>query len=72
METTDRYLAFIGYLKRKIENEPISDDELAVFALDIAKEIDRDKVNGKSTLVLERLYEEVMWLKCDVLGGEEE
>lgn len=68
MENTERYLAFIAYLKRKIENEPISEKEVSEFALDIAKEIDRAKVKGEPTLMLERLYEEVMWLKCEILN----
>ena len=67
MDYTERYLAFIQYLKNKIKNEPISEREVSDFALDIAKEIDRLKVNQKSTFVLERLYEEVMWLKCEIL-----
>lgn len=68
MENTERYLAFIAYLKRKINNEPISEKEISDFALDIAKEIDRCKVKGEPTLVLERLYEEVMWLEYEVLN----
>lgn len=67
MSTTERYLAFIEYLKCKINNEPISEQEITDFALDIAKQIDKAKVNNEPTLVLERLYEEVMWLKCEIL-----
>lgn len=66
MEIEETYLAFVQYLKKKMRNEPISEQEVADFALDIAKEIDRRKVYGEPCLVLERLYEEVLWLKSEV------
>lgn len=56
METTEKYLAFIDYLKCKINNEPISKQEITDFALDIDKETDKLKVNNKPALVLERFY----------------
>lgn len=34
--------------------------------LELGKEIDRAKVNDTPTLLLERLYEEVMWLKTEI------
>lgn len=36
--------------------------------LDLGKEIDRAKVNDTPTLLLERLYEEVMWLKTEIIN----
>lgn len=66
MNTQEKYLTFVQYLKRKIQDEPISEQEVSGFALDIAKEIDRCKVNQEPCLVLERLYEEAMWLKCEL------
>lgn len=66
MNTLEKYLTFVLYLKKKIQNEPISEQEVSAFALDIAKEIDRCKVNNEPCLVLERLYEEVLWLKCEI------
>ena len=35
-------------------------------SINIAKEIDRCKVNNKPCFVLERLYEEIVWLKCEI------
>lgn len=67
MNTADKYLTFVQYLKKKIQNEPISEQEVSAFALDVAKEIDRCKVNQEPSLVWERLYEEVIWLKCEIL-----
>lgn len=66
MKTSEKYLIFVQYLKKKIQNEPISEQEVSDFALDIAKEIDRCKVNNEPCLVLERLYEEVLWLECEL------
>lgn len=34
--------------------------------LEIGKAIDEAKVNDQSTLLLQRLYEECMWLKTEV------
>lgn len=67
MNTADKYLTFVQYLKKKIQNEPISEQEVSAFALDVAKEIDRCKVNQEPSLVWERLYEEVIWLKSEIL-----
>lgn len=66
MNTSEKYLTFVQYLKKKIQNEPISEQEVSDFALDIAKEIDRCKVNNEPCFILERLYEEVLWLKCEI------
>lgn len=66
MNTSEKYLTFVQYLKKKIQDEPISEQEVSDFALDIAKEIDRCKVYNEPCLVLERLYEEVLWLKCEI------
>ena len=66
MNTEEKYLTFVQYLKKKIRNEPLSGQEISDFAIDIAKELDRCKVNQEPSLVWERLYEEVLWLKCEI------
>lgn len=43
--------------------------EVDALLLNIAKEIDRAKVGQKSTLILDRLYEEVVYLKTEILSN---
>lgn len=43
-------------------------EQIDDLLLDLGKEIDRAKVNDVSTMLLERLYEEVMWLKTEVIN----
>lgn len=43
--------------------------EVDALLLNIAKEIDRAKVGQQSTLILDRLYEEVMFLKTEILSN---
>lgn len=67
MEALEKYITFIQYLKKKIQNERLSYDEISTFAVNIAKEIDRCKVNNEPCFALERLYEEIIWLKSEIL-----
>lgn len=66
MEALEKYITFIQYLKKKIQNERLSYDEISTFAVNIAKEIDRCKVNNEPCFAFERLYEEIIWLKCEI------
>lgn len=70
METIEKYITLVRYLKKKIQNEHISYDEVSAFATDIAKEIDRCMVNKEPSVVWERLYEEVLWLKLELQNNE--
>lgn len=66
MEAIEKYITLVRYLKKKIQNEHISYDGVSAFATDIAKEIDRCKVKKEPSVVWERLYEEVIWLKMEL------
>lgn len=71
MEFEERYLAFIQYLKMKIQSEPLSWQEVSDFALGIAKEIDRCKVRNEPCIILEKLYNEAIWLQCELKSVEQ-
>lgn len=71
MEFEERCLAFIQYLKMKIQHESLSWQEVSDFALGIAKEIDRRRVRNEPCFLLERLYNEAIWLKCELKTGEQ-
>lgn len=71
MEFEEKYLTFIKYLKMKIQREPLSWQEVSDFALGIAKEIDRRKVSNEPCLLLERLYQETVWLQCELKSQEQ-
>ena len=57
-----KHLDFISYLKRKVKGEPVSPSEIQGFLTEVAKDIDRCKVDGQPSHTLERLYSEVEWL----------
>lgn len=71
MEIEEKYMAFVQYLKKKIHNEHISEQEVADFALGIAKEVDRRKVNNEPSLVWERLYQEAVWLQGELKAADQ-
>lgn len=71
MEFEEMYLSFIQYLKMKIQREPLSWKEVSDFALGIAKEIDRRKVRNEPCIILEKLYNEAIWLQCELKSVEQ-
>lgn len=71
MEFEERYLSFIQYLKMKIQRELLSWKEVSDFALGIAKEIDRRKVRNEPCIILEKLYNEAIWLQCELKSVEQ-
>lgn len=60
------YIKMIDLLKQQITSGKVNDGDISALLLKLGKDIDRCKVNQEPCLALERLYEEVMWLKCEV------
>lgn len=64
-------LSTLDALHSVIADEKLSPDMVDELLLNLAKEIDRAKVGHESTLLLDRLYEEVMYLKTEILSNYE-
>lgn len=64
-------LSTLDALHSVIADEKLSPDTVDELLLNLAKEIDRAKVGYESTLLLDRLYEEVMYLKTEILSEYE-
>lgn len=64
-------LSTLDALHSVIADEKLSPDTVDELLLNLAKEIDRVKVGYESTLLLDRLYEEVMYLKTEILSEYE-
>lgn len=60
----------IDLFKREIKGEDITDLELADLQKTLAIEIDLRKVNNEPYEEISALYEDIMWLKCDVLPNK--
>lgn len=56
-------------LHQCLENRQPSAEEAERLILEIGKEIDRAKVDGRSTLILDRLFEEAIFLKSEILNS---
>lgn len=61
----------IDLLKRYINKESIEDWELADLQKTLAIEIDRRKVKNEPCEEISSLYEDIMWLKCDIIPNNE-
>ncbi len=55
-------------LHQCLDNRHPSAEEVDRLILEIGKEIDRAKVGGLSTLILDRLHEEALFLKSEILS----
>lgn len=64
-------LSTLDALHSVIADEKLSPDTVDELLLNLAKEIDRAKVRHESTLLLDRLYEEAMYLKTEILSNYE-
>lgn len=64
-------LSTLDALHSVIADEKLSPDTVDELLLNLAKEIDRAKVRHESTLLLDRLYEEAMYLKTEILSEYE-
>ena len=61
------YRTIIELLKERIAFGRASEKEASALLRELGKEIDRCKVYGKSNAELERLYKDVLWLKCETI-----
>lgn len=57
----------IDLLKRYINKDSLEDWELADLQKMLAIEIDRRKVKNEPCEEISALYEDILWLKCDVI-----
>lgn len=64
-------LSTLDALHSVIADEKLSPATVDELLLNLAKEIDRAKVRHESTLLLDRLYEEAMYLKTEILFNYE-
>lgn len=61
----------IDLMKQKIKGDNIEDWELSDMQKTLAIELDSRKVNNEPCEEINSLYEDVMWLKCEVLPNKE-
>lgn len=55
-------------LHKCLDNRQPSAEEVGRLILEIGKEIDRAKVDNRSTLILDRLHDEALFLKSEILN----
>ena len=70
METIQASRNLIDLFKSYINGKEISETELNDLLVTIAIEIDNRKIKGDEselTAELEKLYDDVMWFKCNVM-----
>ena len=60
------YENMIDLLKRQISIGKANDNEVSALLLSLGKEIDRCRVYNKPSEELERLYDDALWLKCEI------
>lgn len=60
------YINMIGLLKERIYFGKIREDKVSALLLDLGKEIDRCRVYNEPSTELERLYDDALWLKCEI------
>lgn len=64
----DKYFKLIDMMKCCLQGGIVPSAEIDSFILEMAKEIDKKKVLNEPTLIYERIYEELVWLKCEILN----
>lgn len=60
------YIKTIYLMKRQLSSQPVSKDDVSALALAVGIEIDRCKVNNQPSSKLESLYNDIIWLKCNL------
>ena len=68
MSDTLLYRKVIDTLKDALAHRDVSAQKLADAQKQLAYELDRRKVNNRSTDEIQRLYDDVLWLRSEILN----
>lgn len=60
------YEKMIDLLKQQVLIGKANDNEVSALLLSLGKEIDRCKVYNKPSAELEKIYNDALWLKCEI------
>lgn len=65
---TDYSRIVIDLMKDALVHRDVSAETLADAQKQLAYELDRRKVNNRSTDEIQRLYDDVLWLRSEILN----
>ena len=60
------YRNMIDLLKQQVVLGNVNDNDVSALLLNLGKEIDRCKVYNKPSAGFEKLYDDALWLKCEI------
>lgn len=61
------YEKMIDLLKQEISIGKVNGNEVSALLLSLGKEIDRCRVYNEPSVELEMLYDNALWLKCEMV-----